>query len=128
MISGGASVASSTNRVVGITFTDEYSVAKLKDGLGDTLGMDPYGRERKATLEIVPYDANGNAVTARSNIKLPDPCSVVTISDTGIAFIDGYWNAVGSPTVTPSSDGYLKVSIPLEQVWNRSTGLYGALT
>ena len=128
MISGGATIAKTTNRVVGVTFTDEYTVAKLKDGISATSGMTPVDRTRKATFDIVPYDAGGNPVTARTNIKIPDPCSVITISDTNIPYIDGYWNVVGSPSFTLATDGALKISIPCEQQYVPETGSYGALT
>ena len=75
----------------------------------------------------IDYDAGGNKVTAKANVKLPDLLAVITITDTG-TFFDGTYNYVGGGTVTPSSDGFLKISLPCEAYDSAGTGTFAALT
>lgn len=114
-ISGGQVVSAATNKLVGVTFTEEFGVAKLKDGPGNTISMKAFGAERKATFEFVPVDANGNEVTAAANVKVPDRLSLVTIAGTGLSILDGTWNFVGPFGVNPTTEAWLKCSAPCEK-------------
>lgn len=124
---GANTLAKTQNLVIGIRMTDVAAIAKLKDGRGNVKGLDGAGRERHITVDIVPYDAGGNKVTAKANFKLPDPMAVITISDTGTLF-DGTYNYMGGGEPLPSTDGFLKISLPCEAYDSSETGVFAALT
>mgnify|MGYP000846077795 CR=1 FL=1 len=125
--SGTNTLAKTQNLVQGIRLNDIAAIAKLKDGRGNVKGLDGAGRERHITVDIVPYDSGGNKVTAKANIKLPDPMAVITITDTGTIF-DGTYNYVGGADITASTDGFLKISLPCEAYDSSETGTFAALT
>lgn len=121
--SGGVTVASTTNRLVGANLTAGFTKVELKNGQGDIIGVDAITKTRRATLEWIPYDSTGNPTTAAGNVKVPDALSVVTVASSNIAALDGDWNVVDGFTITPNTDGYLRCSCPVEQY-----GTYGSET
>lgn len=106
----GAAMA--TMKLVGAGVTDEFDVAELKDGTGEIIGAGASGRRRKATFEIIPYDASGVLTTSKLNIKLPEPLAKVTISNFGIDELDGDWNYIGGGQIALSPDGFVRVTLP----------------
>lgn len=128
-VSGGSAVGATTNRLIGATLSDGFTKLELKTGVGDVVGIDAITPIRKATFEFIPYDSAGNPVTAAANVKVPDRLCVATAASSSIASLDGDWNYVGEFTITPSTDGYLRCSMPCEKYGTKaSTTTFAALS
>lgn len=65
------------------------------------------------TVNFVPFDSSapGSLATAKSNIKLPDPGAVVTLSGYGNTMLDGDWNYIGGGVVGFAADDQNTVEI-----------------
>ena len=120
-------LAKTQNRLVGTNVTDEFNVAELRDGLNNVIGAVATSHNRRASFDIVPYDSGGNLATAKSNVKLPDPLAIVTISDFGVDELDGTWNYVGGGSIALTPDGYIRMTLPCAQ-YDSGSGTPAALT
>lgn len=129
IVSGSSTLVSTANRLVGmVMLADEFRVGYLEDGQNYVLGARANGRRRRARFTIIPYDAGGNALTAKANVKLPDPLARIQIAGSGLDLFDGYWNYIESATVDISTDGFIQIPLICGQFWSTTANAFVALT
>lgn len=106
-------MASADAKSRGASFADNVRVADATDANGYVFASNVKRTDQVITVSFVPHDSSapGNLATAKSNIKMPGPGAVVTLSGYGNTLFDGEWNYVGGGQVQFPEDDQQPVVI-----------------
>jgi len=113
-------------KLAGVNLTDNITKATLKSQKGRTIGKIAYDRQHDVSVRVIPSDDAGNLATAKSNVVLPPPFAIVTISGHSISAIDGTYNYEGG-SIAITQEGYLEMTLTLSRVAD-ANGTMGPLT
>lgn len=107
------SMTTAQNVVTGGQFKDQADKAELKNGKNRVIGKAASNRRFSHAAKLIPVDANGNLATAKTNVKVPDPLGVITISGYGLGEFDGNWNYDCDAEINLTPEGYIEYSMTL---------------
>lgn len=97
-------IAKLDNKVRRIGVQDNLRLGDARDGDGRIFASNVERDSQEMTVDLIPFTAAGaNLGAAKSNVRLPDPGTVIVISDTGITLVDQSWNYIRGGTIEMGS-------------------------
>lgn len=111
-------VASTEAEIQGMNLTDDFDSTDLMNRDAEVIGTASRNPRQSITVDVVIVQAPGGGqsiATAKGNFALPAQMAIVALADFGITALNGDWNYAGGGTAAFTTDGYMRLSLPLRR-------------